>query len=172
MKKSFRLISGFAACLFVFIFMTTSAFGVTQKEALKEIFPDAGSFKAKKCGDMDYFEVSRSGGLTGYCINVTAKGYGGPISALVGIDPEGTIKGIRILAMCETPGAGARINEVTAGEKEPWFLRQFVGKRAGEITLKKDIDAVSGATISSRAVTDAVNGAVTKFLSGIKRLER
>ena len=174
MKKSFECV--LAATLLLFCAVTAVA--ITQKQALDEIFPGSFSFKMKKSGNMDYFEVSKGGSVTGYCIIVTAIGYGGPIYMIVGIDPSGGIKGIRILAHCETPGIGARINETVTGDKEPWFLRQFVGKRAGHLVLNQDVDAVSGATISSRAVTDAVNSSVKMFLSGlekagaIKKLER
>ena len=168
MKKSFECVLAATALLF----FVSAAGAITQKEALTEIFPGASSFTPKKCGTMDYFEVSSSGKMAGYCINVVARGYGGPICMVVGIDPAGTIKGIRILGHCETAGIGSRINETAAGEKEPWFLRQFAGKRAGALALHKDVDAVSGATISSEAVTDAVNSSVSIFLSGHKRGSR
>ena len=151
------------------LFAAQTVLAVTQKEAMKEIFAAADSFKAKKCGDIDYFEVSKENSAIGYCINVTARGYSGPICMVVGLDPEGVIKGIRIIAHRETPGIGARINEILAGEKEPWFLRQFVGKQGRTVMLKKDVDAVSGATISSNAVTTAVNGAANAFFARIKK---
>ena len=151
------------------LFAAQTALAVTQKEAMKEIFADADSFKAKKCGAIDYFEVLKENNAIGYCLDVIARGYSGPICMVVGLDPAGVIKGIRIIAHRETPGIGARINEVIAGEKDPWFLRQFVGKQGRTVTLKRDVDAVSGATISSNAVTAAVNDAVNVFFARIKK---
>ena len=165
MKKSLKYISAFIA-LFL---CTAAAFAVTQEEAMKEIFANADSFTAKRCADIDYLEVSEAGKPAGYCLNVAARGYSGPICMLVGIDPQGMIKGVRILTHNETPGIGARINEVLPGQKRPWFLEQFVGKPGRTVTLKKDVDAVTGATISSNAVTSAINSSVNEFLSKMKK---
>ena len=165
MKKSLKCISAFIA-LFLF---AAAAFAVTQEEARREIFANADSFAAKRCADVDYFEVSGSGKPVGYCLNVVARGYGGPIHMLVGIDREGIIMGVRILTHSETPGIGARINEVLPGDNRPWFLEQFVGKSGRTVALKKDVDAVTGATISSNAVTSAINSSVNEFLSKMKR---
>lgn len=139
-----------------------------EEEALAVIMPDADSFSEKSAGDIKYFEALQKGNLIGYCIKATGTGYTGYIRMIVGIDKDGIIKGIRILEQYETPGLGARIVEIKQGEKEPWFLRQFAGKSAKTVAVKKDIDAVTGATISSRAVTDAVNATVKEFLEKVK----
>jgi electron transport complex protein RnfG len=88
---------------------------------------------------------------------------------ITGIDRNGVIKGVRILEHQETPGLGSKINEIHPGEKEPHFLRQFIGKNGKTVAVKKDIDAITGATISSKAVTDAINKAVAEFLEKIKK---
>jgi len=139
-----------------------------EQEALKEIITGADSFEAKSLDGIDYFEARRSGALAGYCIKATVNGYNGFLRMIVGITPDGTVKGVRVLEHQETPGLGARIDEVRPGEKEPWFLRQFVGKEARTVTVKKDVDAITGATITSRAVSDAVNKAAAEFLEKIK----
>jgi len=75
---------------------------------------------------------------------------------LIGIS-DGKILGVHILEHLETPGLGARSTEVRPDEDEPWFLRQFKG--LDSVALKKDggnIDAITAATITSRAITDAV----------------
>lgn len=92
----------------------------------------------------------------GTAVAVSPRGYSGPIDMLVGIDPQGKVKGLKILNQRETPGLGANITK-------PGFLRQFVGKSAKDsIEPKKDIDAITGATISSRAVCRGVREALGK----------
>ena len=138
-----------------------------ENNALKEILPGADTFKEKSIDDIEYFDAMKSGDLIGYCVRVVANGYNGYIRIVVGIDRSGIIKGVRVLEQYETPGLGSKITEVRPGEKDAWFLRQFRGKSASTVTLKKDVDAITGATISSRAVTNAIRDTVTDFLSKI-----
>ena len=97
----------------------------------------------------------------------TDKGYGGTIEIIVGVDPSGEkITGIRITEHIETPGLGANIVQVRPGEDEPWFLKQFKNLGTGRILLKPkgEIDAITAATISSRAITDAVREGFEEFI--------
>jgi len=92
---------------------------------------------------------------------VSHKGYGGDIDILMGVDTKGKITGIEILSMSETPGLGARI-------EEPAFKKQFVGKtlKNTKWAVKKDggdIDQITGATISPRAVTGALHRGLQLF---------
>lgn len=137
-----------------------------EDSALRVIMPGADSFSAKSGDGIEYFEASKAGVPIGYCIRTTASGYNGFIRIIVGIDMNGVVKGVRVLEHQETPGLGAKITEVRQGEKSPWFLRQFVGLDARTIELKKNVDAITGATISSAAVTDAVRDVVDKFMAG------
>ena len=100
----------------------------------------------------------------GYVVNVTSKGgYGGDISFSVGFDTVGTVTGISILSISETPGLGMKA-------KEDSFLSNFVDK-VGIFAVDKDspskdvnkVDSISGATITSKAMTNGVNGAVVAF---------
>lgn len=136
-----------------------------EEEALKAILPEADSFNEKSLDGIDYFEALNRNELIGYCLKAAANGYSGFIRILVGIDLNGMIKGVEVLEHQETPGLGAKIKEIKPGEKTPWFLRQFIGKSARGVAVKKDIDAITGATISSRAVTDAINVKTNEFLS-------
>lgn len=138
-----------------------------EKEAFESILPQADTFTEKKIDGIEYFEASKDGELKGYCIRATGVGYGGFIRMVVGINKQGIIEGIEVLEHQETPGLGARINEVKPGEKDEWFLRQFKGKSAATIAVRKNIDAITGATISSRAVTDTIRKAVAEFLSKV-----
>jgi Na+-translocating ferredoxin:NAD+ oxidoreductase subunit G len=140
-----------------------------EQAALKNIVPSADSFEAKSIGDIEYFDALKDGALVGYCIKVTAAGYSGYMRIIVGVDTNGIIKGVNILEHQETPGLGSKINEVKPGDTEPYFLRQFKGKQARTVAVKKDIDAITGATISSKAVTDAINRTVSEFLLKVKR---
>ena len=146
-----------------------AALRAEEEAALKKIMPDATAFEPKTAGEIEYFEALKDGELTGYCIKAVGSGYGGYIRIIVGIDPSGVIKGVRILEHQETPGLGSKINEVRPGEKEPYFLRQFRGKLARTVAIKKDVDAITGATISSKAVTDAINKTVSEFLEKVKK---
>lgn len=97
----------------------------------------------------------------GYVFTSLAKGYGGDVGVMIGIDMSGTITGIEILSHSETPGLGANS---TSDE----FNNRFVGK-SGELTVDKNsndgqnIQAITAATITSKAVTLAVNNATVEF---------
>ncbi len=94
-----------------------------------------------------------------------AEGFASTIQLLVGIDTNGVITGIKTLSQDETPGYGTQMEDIRDGEDEPWFTRQFIGKSAeSTIALTAeggDIDALSGATISSNAVVAAVKQGLT-----------
>ncbi len=113
-------------------------------------------------GNPTRFYLTKKGGeYTGAVFIVTATGYGGPIELMVGIDPAGTITGVQILKHSETPGLGAKITE-------EGFIKQFSSKNIHNTkwALKKDggeIDQISGATISPRAVVKALNEGLTFF---------
>ena len=109
--------------------------------------------------------LDSSGNCSGIVFRVFPQGYGGPIPITVGIDLDGKITGIRIASaaegMKETPGLGAKITEKD-------FIEQFKGKEASEVPLKKDggeIDAITAATISSRAVCDGIKTGIEKYTS-------
>jgi len=119
---------------------------------------------------MVYYEAfDKDDVMLGWCLPLTAKGYGGDIRLLVGLDVDGKITGVKVLEHSETPGLGSQINEVGYKETEPAFLIQFKNKQAIDLVLIKgktqdNIQAITGATISSRAVMDAVKEGIEKFL--------
>ncbi len=126
--------------------------------ALKALVPEADSFRAGSADGIEYFEALRGGRLAGYCVRAEAAGYCGAIKMLVAVDTSGAIKGIKVLEHRETAGIGAKVTQ--AG-----FLKQFEGKTDAEVSAKKGIDTVTGATISSEAVIEAVSRTIGKFLS-------
>lgn len=140
-----------------------------EQTALRSIIPGADSFLVKSVDGIEYFEAIKRGDMIGYCIRITATGYNGYIRMVAGIDTKGVIKGVEVLEQYETPGLGAKISEIRPGEKEAWFLRQFKGKSASNIEVGGQINAITGATISSRAVTDAIRKTVEEFLTKVSR---
>ncbi|MDP2928854.1 MAG: RnfABCDGE type electron transport complex subunit G [Candidatus Omnitrophota bacterium] len=142
---------------------------VEEQDALKAIIPSADSFNEKVLGGIEYFEALKDRRVIGYCIRVVGNGYNGYIRMIAGVDSNGIIQGVIVLEHGETPGLGAKINEVSQGESEPGFLKQFKGKDARNIAVKKDIDAITGATISSKAVTDAIRKTANELLTRIKK---
>ena len=99
-------------------------------------------------------------GENGYAIEVTPGGFDNTITMMVGVDAEGKVLGISIISHTETAGLGAVAAAATpAGEN---FRSQFVGQ-SGSVSVTKDggqMDAITGATITSRAICDGVNAAL------------
>lgn len=136
-----------------------------KNEALAATLPGATAFKEvtpeKDAGTItEIYEGSKDGDVVGYNFTVTPKGYGGLITLIVGISNDGRVEAIKILSHSETPGLGAK-----AGHPE--FSGQFREKEIDEFRVTKtppekdsEIQAISGATITSTAVTSGVNDAV------------
>ncbi len=112
--------------------------------------------------EVTYYKAEKDGETVGYIFTVDTKGYGGTVSVMTGVNTDGTVANVEILsADDETPGLGQNVTK----EK---FYGQFSGLKNG-ISVKRsgtanrdnnEIDAVTGATISSKAVTTAVNTAL------------
>jgi electron transport complex protein RnfG len=135
-----------------------------KAEALRGALPGAEEFKtmqkAEDAGPMikDIQEALSGGKTSGYCVTVTPRGYGGTIELVAGITNGGKLSAIRILNHSETPGLGAK-------SVLPDFYEQF--KDTDKITVVKrkpetagEIQAISGATITSNAVANGVNAAL------------
>lgn len=143
-----------------------------NNEARQTVLSDAKEFKLldsskyKATSDVEVVEVYEGlngSDIAGYTIKVLPKGYGGEIELMVGIKEDGSISGVNIGNMSETPGLGAR-------SKEETFYGQYASKPATELTVIKsgtpgetEIQAISGATITSKAVTSGVNAAVEVY---------
>ena len=99
-------------------------------------------------------------GENGYAVQVEPSGFDGTITMMVGIDNEGKVLGISIIDQSETAGLGAICAAKTSAGEE--FRRQFIGM-SGQLAVSKDggeVDAITSATITSRAVTAGVNAAL------------
>ena len=99
-------------------------------------------------------------GESGYAVQVAPSGFDGAVTMMVGVDMNGNVLGISVISQTETAGLGAVCAATTsAGEA---FRGQFVGM-SGEVTVSKDggeVDAITGATITSRAVCKGVSAAL------------
>lgn len=96
----------------------------------------------------------------GWAVQVTTNGFGGAVNMMVGIDKTGNVIGISIISHTETPSLGAVAAENNAAGEA--FRSQFAGL-SGTLAVTKDggtVDAISGATITSRAITEGVNAAL------------
>jgi len=109
-----------------------------------------------------YFPGRAAGRPVGAAFPVSSpEGYSGTIEALVGVDPEGRVTGVAILAHAETPGLGAKFTN-------PGFLDQFRGKTlaGARWSVKKDggeFDQITGATITPRALVKAIQQGLEDF---------
>lgn len=137
---------------------------LAENEALREVMTNAERFEpldeaaAKGYGaQVIYIAKDASDEAVGVCVKMAKNGYGGEIVSVIGVDTEGIVTGVSIISHSETPGLGAKL------VKED-FKGQFTGK--GEVSVVKagakdtEVNAISGATISSRALTESVNSAV------------
>ena len=146
-----------------------------KEEAYKAVFADADAFedvkidedKVAKALDEKGLDATineamkvldKSGQQIGYVLTVTDhEGYGGDIQFAMGVQSDGTLNGISFLSISETAGLGMKA-------KEDAFRKQFEGKKTDQIVYTKngakadnEIDALSGATITTNAVTNGVN---------------
>ena len=116
-----------------------------------------------------YQALDGGGSPLGFVIETTSReGYGGNITLYAGITNDGIVNGVSILTISETPGLGMQAEEV--------MVPQFAEKQAAAFTYTKtgkeadsEIDAISGATITTKAVTNAVNGAVSVFIQDLQK---
>lgn len=163
----------------------------SEKEAsLKVVVPQAEKFE-DVAGDIDgkpfnYKKaVTTDGTIIGYVSEGEAAGYSSVIKVMVGVDKEFKVLAIKVLSQKETPGLGDKINEVLSkktlvglimGKKydeeglRPWFQVQFDGKTV-PVKVQKDggdIEVITGATISSRAVCEAVDLAISNLKLALK----
>ena len=104
-----------------------------------------------------------NGREVGKIVYVIAKGHDGDIRLMAGVSSNGEVTGLKVVSSNETPGLGSKITE-------PAFINQFIGKNYYTLALKQDnsrggIDGIAGATLSSRAVVDAVREGVSTVTS-------
>ncbi len=132
----------------------------TLEQSVLNVIPGATKMEVAEKKDMTiYVGIDDQGNRKGISFKASGSGFNGPIEIMVGYNPyEGKLTGIQILSMSETPGLGAKI-------KEEAFTEQFQQKSVkDEFIAKEDIEAISGATISSTAVADAIKASLDKIV--------
>ncbi|MEK7852033.1 MAG: RnfABCDGE type electron transport complex subunit G [Deltaproteobacteria bacterium] len=126
-----------------------------EEKKRKDILPNAVSFEEKQIdGKSVFVGKDAEGKAIGSIFKVAPRGYAGPVNAMIGVDGSGKVLAVNItkLDQTETPGLGTKVTE-------PKFRNQFKDKDGDALKLKKDggsIDAITAATISSRAVANGV----------------
>ena len=128
-------------------------------QAMKEVLPGYEGYAA--CGFTGSETVKNvylpaGGDGTAYVVEVAPNGFGGEIVMMVGI-ADGKVTGVAVVSQAETAGLGAIVADKT--EKGISFRSQF-NEKSGQLTVGKEIEAITGATITSKAVTDGVNAAL------------
>lgn len=107
------------------------------------------------------YEVREGGARAGCAFKVVASGSQGNIELIVGTDADGTVSGVSIVSNKETSGIGSKVMDNNALPSGVGVLDQFVGMSgAGSLAVGKNVDAISGATVSSKGVTKGVNAAL------------
>lgn len=167
------IIAGIAGLLLGYAYdITKGPIEAKQKEeqtlAMKAILPKAEDFKksekdfsSEKSID-SIFEGQNGGQTSGYLFTVKSSGYAGPITMMVGISTEGKVEGMKILSHSETPGLGSNA-------EKPKFADQFKEKSAEKaLSVGSDIQAITGSTITSKAVTSGVNTAIKFYNDQLK----
>lgn len=127
---------------------------------LSEMFPDMSQYDF----DNDIYTIYSDGTKVGYAFVAVGKGYGGDINILVGLEDATTIKDITIIFQVETPGLGTKITE-------SYFTDQFAGLSIDDVALRRDggqVDAITGSTMSSTAVINAVRATAMEKVKLIK----
>ena len=140
-----------------------------RTEAIKNVLPEFNELKETKVKsameDIDipfYLAYDADNNFIGAAVETfTNKGFSGNVSLMVGVLVDGTINNISVLQHAETPGLGSKMTE-------PSFKDQFNEKNPASFNFKVkkdggDVDAITAATISSRAFCDAVNRALSTF---------
>lgn len=123
------------------------------KEAMRQVLP-AGSYEPLPCHKEGITALYQADDL-GYVVRLEAGGFGGAIDMMVGVHTDGTVSGISIISHGETASLGANCT------REDW-RSQFAGL-SGELAVDKDggqVDSLTGATVTSRAITEAVEQAL------------
>lgn len=168
LTRTLLIVTVIAAFILAAVNAVTAGPIARQKEAQRSaamscVMPEAQIFSTLYSNDPTIESITGAySGTTfmGYCVEVTPNGFGGAISLMVGVSEQGTVTGVSILDHSETPGLGAK-----AENSE--FLSQFINI-SGTISVgsgKNSVQAVTNATITSKAVTEGVNTALAAAMN-------
>ncbi len=187
------LLTGLMSSLLAVVYGVTEPrrLKIAQEEqtlALKQVLPGAKDFR-KTDWYFTAYESEESAEPTGFAFTAYGKGYSGTVETIAGVNiPCGVgeleISGIKIISHNETPGLGARIEEIPAErtlsdiilrrkkhepaeEKDPWFQEQFKGKTLSELQVNS-IHGITGATTTTEAVVSSVREGMDKLTKEIR----
>lgn len=148
----------------------------TKNETRSAVFPDALTFSDDMTVTVENEEYiyneaySKYGDLIGYVFTASDKGYGGTVTVMTGIDINGNINGVETIELSETAGLGMNAKKASFRDQYkdktgPFIVNKDSQKNDGTY---EEINALTGATITSRAVTSAVNKTIAAYnaLSG------
>ena len=130
-----------------------------KENAILTVLPGAENYEKVTKGDLTLYKgLDSSGSLVGYAMENSGQGFQSVLKLMVGLDVEQKkVLKVKILNQAETPGLGARISEEQ-------FKAQFNDKSFDDaFKAKEDIDAISGATISSQAMSDVIKDAIKQL---------
>ena len=129
-----------------------------QQEMIRFMLPESTTFTPEEYTGEDETIAAVYKGETGYVVETVTNGYAGEIRMLVGVDNDGTVTGVTVRSMEATWGLGAQALADTD------FLIQFLFTQ-GDAEVGENVDALTGATVTSKAIARSVNAAVG-FVTG------
>lgn len=176
MLSSLAIVAGISGVCLGFVYGLTkdridAAAQAKKENALRAVLPPFDNDKTETLDmaspddanrQIEVFKAYQGETLVGVAVNCyTMKGFGGEIDLMAGILPDGTLNKVSVLNMSETPGLGTKMTD-------PGFYAQFEGKHPASFDMKVkkdggDVDAITSATISSRAYCDALERAYKIF---------
>lgn len=146
-----------------------------KNKACKEVFQDAANFETLELSAPETGEkteatinevsqaVAEDGTVLGYVLDITThEGYNGDIQFTMGIRMDGTINGISLLSIAETPGLGMKAEEVLKPQFAEKNVSLFTYTKTGAMSPDQ-IDAISGATVTTNAMVNGVNAGIEFF---------
>ena len=130
-----------------------AAAAAEAKAAIAEVIPEGGEIsEAREAEGMEYYCSVADSAVVAYAVRSSAVGFGGPLTLMVGVLPDGSIWNTKVLSHSETPGLGAKCTT------DEGFMAQWKGFK-GDFSVRKDggdVDAITASTITSRAYAKAV----------------
>lgn len=150
-----------------------------RNEAVSDVLPKNVKIKTVSKNDQTYYKATKNNEVVGYAFQISGGGYQSELVLMVGVKADfSKIIAAKILSQVETPGLGTKIENDPSNKEDPaWFIDQFKDLNINPaITYVKnvkpsndtEIQAITGATISSVAIVDILNKEIKKFKSIIQ----
>ncbi|MEW6308369.1 MAG: FMN-binding protein [Bacillota bacterium] len=128
------------------------------QDMLRSVLPEAVEFTAETMGETTFHVGQGKSGPVGVVFTAAETGFSGPVTVLMAVTPSGKVIAVRVVGHSETPGIGTKATDA------PAFAAQFAGKSgADKLAVGQDIAGVTGATVSSRAISAAVKQGLKTF---------